>query len=258
MFASVTTVGLRMPTYGNFSSGEFNDQPSSRLYEGDKTVCVTCHNPMSKTEDMGRVWEQTFTTDNQTYTMQNGGWIQSGTQSPMVYRDTSLWSGPSYVSERKDYLVDPSEYSFNEYSGTLTFISAQDPLYYVYVTLDYPYLRASNSANTLCSDCHTQTTHRQVNCLVCHTAHGTENMAGIRQTVRTTDRSDMPVIFTAYTGLHSFADGDTAYDGICEVCHTSTKYHRRDGTGFVNHSGGVDQSGRDCTVCHSHASGFTK
>jgi hypothetical protein len=51
-------------------------------------------------------------------------------------------------------------------------------------------------------------------------------------------------------GINSFADGDTTYNGVCEVCHTQTKYHKNDGTGEPHYPA------VRCTICHSHVDGF--
>ncbi len=59
-----------------------------------------------------------------------------------------------------------------------------------------------------------------------------------------------PVKFFRKTGDNSFADADTTYDGICEVCHTQTDKHKNDGTG-ASHNDGLK-----CTDCHNHAEGF--
>jgi len=254
----VTAGGYVYPTYGNITSGEYDNRPYANLGPGGTVVCTTCHNVMRKTEDIGRVWELTTTSDNLTYTLQYGPWSDYGYVTPVVYRDTVLWAGPYYISDRSDYEVDPSEYVYDEAAGTVTFNEAQDPSAYVYVTLRYPSLRTNNSANKMCSDCHLEQTHMSSNCLTCHAPHGSANLAGVRETIRTTDRSERPVVFVNRTGLNSFADGDAAYDGVCEVCHTATKYHTRDGSGFVNHSGGFDLSGTDCTACHTHQTGFAK
>jgi len=213
---------------------------------------------MGKAEDIGRIWEYTTTADQQTYTLQYGGWEAYGYMRPYVYRDTSLWSGPSYSKDRKAYLVDPSEYTFDETAGKITFNSPQTAQTYIYVTLDYQYLRASNVNNRLCNDCHTQETHKGDNCLVCHQAHDTVNIDGIREHIRTPNRCSVEVRFLRYTGDNSFSDGDGVYDGVCEVCHTQTLYYRNDGTGFANHSGGQNYDRQDCTACHSHADGFAR
>ena len=51
-------------------------------------------------------------------------------------------------------------------------------------------------------------------------------------------------------GQNSYADGDTTYDGVCEVCHTQTTYYRNDGTGLAHYAG------ESCTNCHSHVDGL--
>jgi len=254
---NISSAGVTYPTYGNVSSGEFDNRPKANMNSGTVT-CATCHNPMQKTEDVGRVWELTTTSDNKTYTMQNGGWDADGYYVPRVYRDTSLWSGPSYVKDMKAYLVDESEYAYDNAAGTITFRQAQDPSVYIYVTLYYPYLRASTLGNRLCSDCHPQQTHMGRNCLACHIAHNTPNIRLVRDSIRLDNTSTASVVFTGITGAGSFADGDGTYDGVCEVCHTTTKHYRNDGGGFANHSGGFDYDGTDCTSCHTHASGFAK
>jgi len=57
------------------------------------------------------------------------------------------------------------------------------------------------------------------------------------------------------TFYNSFADndddGDGVYDGICEVCHTSTSYHRNTSAGDHTHN-----TGKQCTVCHAHDNKF--
>ncbi|MFZ3138927.1 MAG: hypothetical protein WA126_16220 [Thermodesulfovibrionales bacterium] len=67
------------------------------------------------------------------------------------------------------------------------------------------------------------------------------------------------VKFFDQTGTNSFADGDTTYNGICEVCHTQTKHFRNDGGGsdpnHVNHNG-VAVAGTNCITCHPHTEGF--
>jgi hypothetical protein len=52
-------------------------------------------------------------------------------------------------------------------------------------------------------------------------------------------------------GPKSFADGDITYDGVCEVCHTLTKYHRNDSSGDHTH-----YVADNCSRCHSHTGGF--
>ncbi len=259
LFVNATATGRKKPSYGNVTSGQTNNMPVTRLEDGYKVSCITCHNAMSKPEDYGRTWEPaTPDADHSTYTLEKGEWGLYGYLVPKVYRDTSLWGGggPAYSKTKKDYLVDPSEYTYKEISGIIRFNSAQSPLDYVYVTLGNPYLRASSQDNRLCADCHTETTHKGFNCLNCHQAHNSGNIMGIRETVRTADLTERAVVFLGYSNANSFADGTGPYDGICEVCHTATLYYRRDGGGAATHADGQNYDSTNCTACHSHSGGF--
>jgi hypothetical protein len=51
-------------------------------------------------------------------------------------------------------------------------------------------------------------------------------------------------------GINSFADGDGIYNGLCEICHTQTKYHKDDGSGEPHYPA------VRCTICHLHMDGF--
>ncbi len=51
-------------------------------------------------------------------------------------------------------------------------------------------------------------------------------------------------------GINSFTDKDATYNGVCEICHTQTLYHKNDGSG-ESHYPAVR-----CTICHLHVDGF--
>jgi predicted CXXCH cytochrome family protein len=72
----------------------------------------------------------------------------------------------------------------------------------------------------------------------------------IQQTIATPNSGDRDVIFAFKEGEKSFADGDGIYDGVCEVCHTQTRFHRNDGSGEAHFAGA------DCMECHPHADEF--
>ena len=59
-------------------------------------------------------------------------------------------------------------------------------------------------------------------------------------------------MFLQEIGSNSYADGDEVLDGVCEVCHTQTLYHRNDPGGDHGH-----YAGSRCTVCHTHDLGFS-
>jgi predicted CXXCH cytochrome family protein len=92
---------------------------------------------------------------------------------------------------------------------------------------------------TTCSDCHD------------HEGEVGTNVSNVTLVVKTYPRGspvDKPVVFDA---TRTFDDDDATFDGICEVCHTLTTYHRSDGTSDTPHNDGAD-----CATCHSHLSGF--
>ena len=113
-------------------------------------------------------------------------------------------------------------------------------------------LRIAND-NTLCESCHTYPGHEGMDCRTCHRPHNPNrtNIFMIRDTLQTPSSGAREVFFTAETGDSSFADGDAVYDGICEVCHTNTKYHRNNSSGNHNHN-----ASDNCMSCHNHKDSF--
>jgi len=92
-------------------------------------------------------------------------------------------------------------------------------------------------------------------CTACHDLHDPQNanLSLVSRQIRNhTLDQDKSVVFTARTGAGSFDDRDDAVnDGVCQVCHVATAYHRHDGSGETHFAG------EDCTACHPHASGFS-
>jgi hypothetical protein len=94
--------------------------------------------------------------------------------------------------------------------------------------------------------------HWDIACIECHDMHGgTSNRKLIWEVIYTPNSGDRDVVFTNRIGPNSAADGDTVFDGVCEVCHTTSAYHRNDGTGDQTH-----HPGTQCIACHSHNNGF--
>ena len=74
--------------------------------------------------------------------------------------------------------------------------------------------------------------HNGYDCDDCHDMHGgSSNLCMIVQVDPPT--SSNPVAFLNNEDPWDYADGDTTYDGICEVCHTSpdVKYYTNNGSG---------------------------
>jgi hypothetical protein len=96
--------------------------------------------------------------------------------------------------------------------------------------------------------------HHVDDCSVCHYAGGAEsstcrvcpNDVMIKCEINTPNSGPRDTVFGPYVW------GFDPYNGVCEVCHTATAYHRNDASG--NHS---HYAGETCSVCHKHSDQFT-
>ncbi|MFQ5604525.1 MAG: cytochrome c3 family protein [bacterium] len=115
------------------------------------------------------------------------------------------------------------------------------------------YILRDKNDDDLCQACHTYEDHKSQGCRQCHQPHdpAQTNIFLVGPTVETPNSGSKPVIFTAESGPNSFADGDGTYNGICEVCHTKTDFHRNNSSGNHTHNVGVN-----CTQCHRHKDSF--
>ena len=114
--------------------------------------------------------------------------------------------------------------------------------------------------------------HHVADCMVCHDMHhgGVEcdneygqytNLCLVRCEISTPSSGGKLVKFTCDFSEefpcgpedNSYADGDDTYNGVCEVCHTSTDHHRNDGSDNTEHF-----DGQDCIACHPHWNQFTE
>lgn len=114
-------------------------------------------------------------------------------------------------------------------------------------------LRAEND-DALCRSCHTYGEHNGQSCRTCHKPHDPDraNILLVKPKITTPNSGERSVTFLAETGVNSFADGDQTFDGVCEVCHTATAYHRNDESG-----GHLHNAAANCTACHRHEDGFS-
>ncbi len=223
---SDTEMLLRLPA-GNIICSTCHDQHSSNtnpsylrsLNTGD-VLCKNCHSA----RDIGR-----YTDDN----MNNKG------SHPV---------GLGYPSGNSSYKETPTG-SVQVVDGNIECSSCHQPHYST--TNDGNLLRQTNN-DALCTECHTYSSHNDMGCNACHQTHNSskDNIYMIRDLVATPVSGDWAVVYTAQSGPNSGADGDTSYDGICEVCHTSTNYHRNDGTGTSHNNES------NCTSCHPHKDSF--
>jgi predicted CxxxxCH...CXXCH cytochrome family protein len=122
-------------------------------------------------------------------------------------------------------------------------------------------LRTTNDVS-LCTDCHVPMLHNGMDCLDCHQVHNTDksNLYMIKSTITTPGSGDKNVVFTSLTGANNFADGD-GIDGVCEVCHQTTKHFRNSDNlagapDQLHTSQGLNISDQNCTNCHDHGNSF--
>ena len=95
-------------------------------------------------------------------------------------------------------------------------------------------------------------------CWDCHDPHGDQNVAMIQDEVSKTSTTGygapIATVATTFTSMGTWGSyvNNSAFDGICQVCHASTSRFTGD-TGYdSSHNPGVD-----CAVCHTHDAGFT-
>lgn len=111
-------------------------------------------------------------------------------------------------------------------------------------------------AISVCADCHDNATHAPEGppgfaCERCHEPHGTDNRTLIVEEIAVPQGGTRPIVFTDLDGR---ADGSLASEsmpgsGLCETCHTTTRFYRADGTGEPHYD-------LFCLACHLHADGF--
>jgi len=108
-----------------------------------------------------------------------------------------------------------------------------------------------------CTDCHSDRMTHAPNgppglpCTQCHDPHGTKNSYLVLDLLTTTLGNEVPIRFDNLDGKvdGSFASASNPGTGICEVCHTTTRHYRADGTGSPHFT-------FSCLPCHLHAGGF--
>jgi Geobacter CxxxxCH...CXXCH motif (GSu_C4xC__C2xCH) len=115
---------------------------------------------------------------------------------------------------------------------------------------------------TVCKSCHSNSgsaTPAEVHivpgdtiwCETCHNPHHHQDIWPHKYINSTIQRPDGSARDVAFADSLDFVHGAPDYDGICEVCHTLTSYHRNNSSGDHSHNVGTD-----CMSCHPHTGGF--
>jgi len=82
---------------------------------------------------------------------------------------------------------------------------------------------------------------RSQDCAGCHDTHGTTNLHSIRTTI-----NGRPIAFKSLTSFYVPTKTNNFYNGLCQACHTKTKYYRN------YTSPAVHNPNRNCLDCHQH------
>ena len=107
-----------------------------------------------------------------------------------------------------------------------------------------------------CTDCHDTATLAPAGlpafpCTQCHDPHGTDNLSLVLEAIPVPQGGTRPIAFDNLLGRTegSFASASAPGTGICEICHTKTRFYRADGSGESHFT-------FSCLACHPHETGF--
>jgi len=151
--------GTTTPTSTGFITDRDGVVSDGTLYmPSGRVTCQTCHNSMTKNASYNTTqnienWSPATLQSGTSYTFGYASTKQYLGEYIKVYRSSGSMSKPANTRTKNQYLVDPSEYTYNYSNGTITFNTSQGSNY-IYVEIPQPYLRVDNTANAICLDCH--------------------------------------------------------------------------------------------------------
>ncbi|MGC2423651.1 MAG: cytochrome c3 family protein [Nitrospirota bacterium] len=164
----IGNAGTRIPTLPGFKTdyngNVFTDGTVHMVLANNTSYevrCQTCHQAMKKVVENFN-YAPTMSSDYTNYQISGASSTkQYLAQYIRVYRNGPQ---PTITNSRtkKQYLVDPSEYTYNYQTATVTFKVAQPSNTYINVDIGEPYLRDDNTANAVCVDCHADRPSQEV------------------------------------------------------------------------------------------------
>ena len=158
--------GTSTPTSAGFKTNRLGTVTDGTMFmPSGRVTCQTCHDPMTKstnpvTQNIEN-WAPATLQSGTSYTFGYANTSQYLAKYIKVYRSSASMTKPANTRTKNQYLVDPSEYTYNYQNGTITFNTSQGSNY-IYVEIPQPYLRVDNTANTICLDCHSDRTYNSV------------------------------------------------------------------------------------------------
>ncbi len=224
-----------LPSWATVTPANIDDTPYNNL-------CQSCHNNVRAT------YEKTHSSINTSATYSN--WTaecrtcheshkqeQARTYGAAAYLDSGV------ISAITDTVITRSTgtaWAVNEWAGTLLVIGDVTTPSAIF------YKITGNTANTLTASEPVAANPGDTFAIVFGTLVRNQ-ITYLKTSLSSTITSS--VKFLSNVGPDSYADGISTV-AVCVVCHTQTKYHKRDGTGQPHHEG------QDCIPCHSHEEGF--
>ena len=223
-----------------------NAEMSSRIPSGN-IICSTCHNQHS--QDFPPFLRATNSGDalcKECHSARDVGNFLANT----TLNKGSHPVGVTYNNADTRFLISPL--SPMTLVNSKVECSSCHSVHYA-ATNDGNLLRATNN-DALCANCHTYGVHHGMSCSVCHQTHNPNktNIFMIKDSIVTPSNGTVAVVLSSETGVNSYADGDANYNGVCEACHTTTAYHRNNGSGNHSHN-----TGANCIGCHPHKDAFS-
>jgi len=257
---NIGNAGSRVPTLTYMET-------NTHMPNGTKVTCQVCHQAMGKSREDEIDWATaTDSGDHLHFTFGYSSTKQYLAKYMKVYRGTSK---PTYRRDRKAYLVDPSEYTYDPSNGTITFLAAQAPLAQIAVEIAQPYFREGNLANRLCLDCHTDRTDGSVShepgsgAKDSHpvvTAYG--HTVGLNDTLKSSPDSNIyieggQILCTSCHDPHN-ADSDDGQmtrsadsSDLCTDCHKANGFDGYTSAVVANHNGNKHSAATKCLDCHT-------
>ena len=202
----IHNAGTRVPTSAGFV---YTGYSGTSYMPGDKVRCQTCHEAMYKTQAQNINWTQATASDSTHYTI--SGYASTSQYLAKYIRvyAVNFTTEPTNVRTKKQYLVDPSQYTYDYSTATITFSQAPATSY-IFVDIPEPYLRVGNTANVICLDCHNNRTNP------------------VRHPYSAGAKSDHPVVvnygygYGLHTTLLAAPNPDIYLEGgqvLCTSCH---------------------------------------
>jgi len=246
---------------------------TTHMPNGDRVTCQVCHQGMDKTAEENIDWSGcTDSGDGLNFTIDSatGSTKQYLAKYLRVYRASVFTTRPINTRTKKTYLVDPSEYTYDYATATITFSTSQTGKF-IYADIGQPYFRDGNAGNALCLNCHPDRQDTTVNHPGDPAAKDQHpvtitygHASGLNDTLKPSPDANIyiegtQVLCTSCHDPHNAASDDGALARSADASDLCTDCHKVNGyDGYTaslalvaNHNGGKHTSATKCLDCHT-------